>query len=193
METTRGSLLQRIRDRRDQVAWQEFDAVYRPLIRRFAKSRGLDDASSEDVVQHCMLAVHRHIDEFNYDPRKGRFKGWLRTVADNRIRNLVRGHRDQPAETRDLRQPQESEETPEDAFDRIWHLEHLSFCLRRIRSEVQESTFRAFELHVLEEWPVERVAIELKMTNDQVYRIKWRVLQKLRSEMRRLLEEAEDS
>lgn len=189
MDTTRGSLLQRIRDRGNSVAWREFDAIYRPLILRLGRARGLNDAEAEDVVQHCMLAIHRHIDGFEYDPRKGRFKGWLRTIVDNRVRNLSRDRHDQIAETRDFKRPQESEETPEETFERLWHQEHLDYCLNQIRGEVQESTFKAFELHVLEEWPVEKVAAELQMTNDQVYRIKWRVLQKLRAKMQELLEE----
>ena len=191
MDTTRGSLLQKIRDRGNSVAWREFDAIYRPMILRLGRARGLDAATAEDVVQHCMLAIHRHIDGFDYDPRKGHFKGWLRTLVDNRVRNLLRDRHDQLADTKDFKRPQESEASPEEVFERLWHQEHLDYCLGQIRAEVQESTFKAFELHVLEEWPVEKVSAALGMTNDQVYRIKWRVLQKLRAKMRELLEEAE--
>ena len=46
------------------------------MLMRFAKGRGLDHAGAEDVTQHCMAAVSKHIERFDYDPRKGRFKGW---------------------------------------------------------------------------------------------------------------------
>ena len=36
MDTTRPSLLLRIRDRGDAGAWRTFDAIYRPMLYRFA-------------------------------------------------------------------------------------------------------------------------------------------------------------
>ena len=54
MDTTRASLLLRIKDTRNTHAWAEFDAIYRPMLYRFARARGLDDAAAEDLVQHCI-------------------------------------------------------------------------------------------------------------------------------------------
>ena len=90
MDTTRATLLERIRDRADTNAWGQFDAIYRPMLMRFAQGRGLSLSQAEDVTQHCMAAVHKHIDEFEYDPSKGRFRGWLRTLVNNRVRDMGR-------------------------------------------------------------------------------------------------------
>ena len=72
LDTTRATLLERIRDRADGEAWRQFDAIYRPMLMRFGQGCGLDHAGAEDVTQHCMSAIHRHIDGFDYDPKKGR-------------------------------------------------------------------------------------------------------------------------
>ena len=98
-QITRASLLLRIKDRSDAQAWHEFDVLYRPMLNRFARSRGLNDADAEDVVQHCMMAVQKHIAHFEYDPTQGRFKGWLRTLVNNRIRNLLRDRKEALAES----------------------------------------------------------------------------------------------
>ncbi|MBN2563978.1 MAG: sigma-70 family RNA polymerase sigma factor [Phycisphaerae bacterium] len=188
MYTTRGSLLVRIKDRRDQAAWREFDAIYRPMLYRFATARGLDHARAEDVVQQCMVVINHHINSFDYDPEKGRFKGWLRIMVNNRIRNLIRDRHDQVAESKDFKRDQRREQSPEEIFDKLWMEEHLDYCLRLVRCEVKESTFKAFQLHVIEERPVEEVGKELNMTTNQVYRIKWRVTQKLSEKMKELLE-----
>ena len=90
MDTTKVSLLLRIRDPRDQSAWELFDEIYRPILLGFARTRGCNDADAEDVVQFCMTAVHQHIREFDYDPGRGRFKGWLSAIVNNRVRNLKR-------------------------------------------------------------------------------------------------------
>lgn len=191
MQTTRASLLMRIRDRRDAAAWGEFDAIYRPMLLRFATLRGLEHAAAEDVVQQCLLAVQEHIERFDYDPKKGRFKGWLRTMVNNRIRNLLRDRHETPAESQDFKRDQEREESPEETFDRLWMEEHLRHCLQRIRGETDELTFRAFEWYVLEERPVEEVCQALSVTANQLYKIKWRLTQKLAEQMKELTEGAD--
>ncbi|MBN2562780.1 MAG: sigma-70 family RNA polymerase sigma factor [Phycisphaerae bacterium] len=188
MRTTRASLLMRIKDRRDQTAWREFDAIYRPMLYRFATARGLDDAGAEDVVQQCMVAVQEHIVRFDYDPRKGRFKGWLRTLVNNRVRNLLRDRHDQIAESKDFKRDQEREQSPEEIFDKLWMDEHLKHCLRLVRGEVEEATFKAFQHYVIEERPAEEVCKELNMTTNQLYKIKWRITRKIGERMKELLE-----
>ncbi len=46
MYTTRISLMERVRDNRDEVAWQEFYDVYKSLIYRYARQRHLSDADA---------------------------------------------------------------------------------------------------------------------------------------------------
>lgn len=180
---TRASLLIKIRDSGDRNAWQEFDRIYRPMLRRFALARGLDSADADDVTQQCMAAVHKHITSFKYDPTKGRFKSWLRTLANNRIRNLHRARRPQRAESEDFEQEQEREKAPDEVFEQLWLSAHLKYCLQQIRSEVGSVGFRAYKLYVIDEWPVTKVCKELDLTPGQVYKIKWRVTRRIREIM----------
>ena len=191
METTRPSLLIRVRNRGDQAAWYEFDTIYRPMLERFARARGLGATEAEEVAQECMAAVNRHIQSFDYDPRKGRFKGWLRTMVNNRIRNLLRDRHEVQAETQDFKRSAQREQSPEELFDKLWKQEHLKHCLRMIRSEVEESTFQAFVAHVMEEQPVDRVCAEFQMTVNQVHAIKSRMMKRIRQRMIEILGSAE--
>jgi RNA polymerase sigma factor (sigma-70 family) len=181
----------RIKNRRDSAAWSEFDAIYRPVLHRFATARGLQHNEAEDVVQHCMAAIGEHIAGFEYDPKKGRFKGWLRTLVNNRVRNLIRNRCDPIAESKDFKRDQQREDSPDDVFDKLWMEEHLRHCLRLLRSDMQPSTLKAFQLYVIDEWPLAKVCEELAMSTAQVYRIKWRVTQKLGEKMKELIGEAE--
>lgn len=183
MDTTRPSLLLRIADDRDQDAWVEFDAIYRPILQRYAHAWRLPQEESNDIAQQCMLAVHKHIQSFAYDPQKGRFRAWLKTMLGNRIRNHLRARRERPADSADLQRAQTREPTPEEAFERIWLEEHLRHAIESIRRDVDPITFEAFERYVMKEEPSETVCEALSISAARLYKIKWRMTQKLRERM----------
>ena len=92
---TRASLLIRVRDPADQPAWQEFVEIYRPIILRLARQKGMQEADAEDVAQQVLLAVARAIEQREHDPRRAKFRTWLHRVAHNAILNaLTRGKPD---------------------------------------------------------------------------------------------------
>src|SRR5437016_1274792 len=85
---TRPSLLIRLRDSQDQEAWSQFVDLYAPLIYDFARRRGLQDADAADLTQEVLAAVAQGVRKFEYDPRRGSFRGWLFTVVMNKFRTL---------------------------------------------------------------------------------------------------------
>lgn len=186
MDTTRVSLLLRIKNQRDAEAWAEFDAIYRPILRRYAKAWRLPEEEMQDVVQQCMLAIHKHIAGFDYDPKKGRFRAWLKTIVCNRVKNLLRDRREKPADSGDFKREQTREPTPEEEFERIWMEEHLKHALEFVRGEVDGPSFEAFQRYVIEEKPVKTVCDEFGTSAAQLYKIKWRLTQKLRRKMTEL-------
>jgi len=192
VDTTRPSLLLRIRDRGDAGAWRTFDAIYRPMLYRFALARGLPPVEADELAQQCLTVVADHIGEFSYDPQKGRFKSWLRTLVNNRIRNRARDEREQQARTHDFEAaPQQRETPPDEEIGKIWMEEHRRHCLRELRNEVEESTFQGFQHYVIDEWPLERVCAELNVKPNNVYTIKWRLTERVAARMRELLDGTE--
>ena len=150
-----------------------------------------DRAEAEEAAQACMAVVAEHAGRFEYDPDKGRFKGWLRTIVNNQLRAARRRRRPRQAKTGDFEAAESREASPEELFERMWLNEHLRYCLDRMRDEVPDSSFRAFDLYVLEKQPVEQVCKELNISASQLYRIKWRLTQKLDQKMRTLLDGVE--
>lgn len=191
MHTTRASLLVRIKDPADGGAWRDFDAIYRPMLFRFATLRGLDHAAAEDVVQHCMVAIHEHIRGFEYDPTKGRFKAWLRTMVNNRVRNLHRDRHEKNAETADFKRDQARELSPDEAFDKVWLEEHLRHCLDEIRAEEGDAAYLAFKAYAIDERAVQDVCDEFKINSGQLYKLKWRLTNRLAEKMRLVSEAPE--
>jgi RNA polymerase sigma-70 factor, ECF subfamily len=53
---TRASLILRLRDQADIVAWEEFIEIYSPVVFRIAVRHGLQPADADDLVQGGILA-----------------------------------------------------------------------------------------------------------------------------------------
>lgn len=188
MLTTQISLLKHMQSG-DESAWSRFDGIYRPLLTRFAQNRGLVAAEVDDVVQDCMKSIFEHLR--SYDPQKGRFKTWLRAMVNNRISNLRVKKAARPADSGAFERPQEREPTPEDAFEELWEREHLRHALELLRRETDAAAFGAFCDHVIEERSVEATCEKWNIAPNNLYKIKWRLTQKLRELKTELLQEME--
>src|SRR2546422_6007992 len=90
---TRASLLVRIRDGHNQEAWQQFVQLYAAVVYGFARKRGLQDADAADVMQDVLRSVAGAAGRLEYDPLRGSFRGWLYTIARNKIYNFLEAGR----------------------------------------------------------------------------------------------------
>ena len=85
--TTRISLLLKLRDENDQVAWERFVTLYAPVVYGFARRKGLADADAADIAQDVLLSVVQQMRKWTYSSERGSFRGWLFTIARNRLKN----------------------------------------------------------------------------------------------------------
>ena len=86
---TRSSLLIRVRDPSDRVAWEQFVEIYSPVIFRVAKRKGLQDADAEDIVQQVFISIGRALKQRPHDRSRARFLTWLKRVAENAVLNAL--------------------------------------------------------------------------------------------------------
>lgn len=189
MNTTRASLLLRIRDPRDTAAWAQFHDLYAPLLYRYARARGLSREDAEDVRATCYQTIVTKIKEFDYNKAKGGFKAWLRTLVRCRVIDLLRKRRevliDFTAGDGRATYCELADETPgpDEVWEKHWKYQHLKYCVEQVRKEVSAAQFQAFELLVLKERSVEEVCEELGLSANQVYRAKSRVLRRVRQKL----------
>lgn len=190
METTRPSLLLRIRSPDDSSAWAEFDAIYRPLLIRFGQARGLSPADADDVAQHCMIAVLRTIQSFEYDRERGRFKSWLRTLANNRIRNFYRDRRALQPESAVWDNAADGGDEPDAVFDRVWLEEHMNLALRAVQADEDPACYDAFFRYAIRQEDASTVCRDSGLSQQQLYKLKWRLTRRLRERLAMILGEA---
>lgn len=185
MSETRTSLLRRVRDFQDNRGWIEFDRLYRPLLVRFARSRGLTGHDADEIAQQCLEIIVQRIGTFR---RRKSFRGWLRRMVDNKVKQFyaqrVRHHPTEPEDVAEAR----AAEDPTEPWDAQWDRTHIMYCLANLRDTFASHTLRAFELYVLHDQPVEEICRQLGMSPNQVYVAKSRVIKRIQSRYARLLE-----
>ena len=82
---TRSSLLAQVRSPDNREAWEQFVLIYRPVIYRMARRRGMQDADAQDIVQTVLMRVAGAVNRWEKTEPGTRFRHWLRRVAKNAI------------------------------------------------------------------------------------------------------------
>lgn len=196
---TRYSLLSRLQDWDDQTSWKEFFDTYWRLIYAVALKSGLTEAEAKDVVQETIICVAKDIHKFKRDRKFGSFKGWLRNLTRWRIadelkkrgRAVQQKHADtvlDPDAPRLEEIPEPIDPGAEAIWEQEWQSNLLQAALERVRRRVKEEHYQIFDLYVLKQWPVTRVARTLGVSIGQVYLAKHRVSALLKKEIRGLEE-----
>ena len=182
---TRPSLLLRIRDSGDHVAWQQFVGLYGPLVYGFARSRGLQDADAADVAQVVFQSISQEISRWQYDPQRGRFRSWLLTVTRNQVGNHLKRART-TAQTSGIASDQflsqcVVEDGEAELWEREYQLQAFQFAADRVRLEFTDSNWQAFWRTAVEGQNAKDVGQSLGMSVGAVYTARSRVLVRIKA------------
>lgn len=188
---TRPSLLVCLRDPHDGGAWSQFVAIYSPLVYRFARRHGLQASDAADVTQEVFRAVARSIRQFDYDCRKGSFRGWLIAVARSKLQNFLGKRKPQVeasggTQALKLLEQQESREDEEVFIDREHRRCLFDWAVKEIRGDFQPSTWQAFWQTSVEGRSAKEVAETLGMTTGAVYIARSRILARLKAKIQQV-------
>jgi RNA polymerase sigma factor (sigma-70 family) len=179
---TQPSLLVRIRDPRDGKSWSQFVDLYAPLVYRYARKHGLQDADAADFTQEVLRNVAGAVGKLDYDSRSGTFRGWLFTVVRNRLRDflLTRNRQCHGSGDTQTQALLEQRPDPSDSWDQDYEWQLLTWAAEQIRGTVQDSTWQAFWQTTIEEKSGQEVAAALGMTVAAVYLAKSRIMARLK-------------
>jgi RNA polymerase sigma-70 factor (ECF subfamily) len=186
MAETSATLLQRLEDRSDSVAWQRLVDLYTPLIKSWLGRQGVSAEDAEDLTQEVLGIVVREISQFRHNGRAGAFRAWLRTVTVNCLRQSWRSRRAGPQTTclPDLDSALDRLADPASDLSGLWDREHDEFVLNRllvlIEPEFRPATWQAFRRQVIDGASADIVAAELDLSVNAVLIAKSRVLSRLR-------------
>lgn len=182
---TRASLLLRLRNPQDEVAWTEFVEIYAPVIYGYARKRGLQDADAVDLSQEVISAVAGAVGKLDYDPRRGCFRSWLFTVVRRKLSSWRRAQRIRPRGSGDSSTQQLLEQcaTPADLeaeWEAEWQQRLYAWACEQVRRDVTPTTWQAFWRTAIEGQPGKCVAKDLGVSVAAVYLARRRVTVRLK-------------
>jgi len=188
------SLLERIKVQ-DQAAWERLVTLYSPLVYRWCRQAGLQAADAADVGQEVFRAVARKIAQFRHEREENTFRGWLRTITRNKVRDYYRHKRVEfrgaggaDAQKRLLQLESEGGDEGDSSFDADERGILYRRAIELVRQEFEERTWQAFWRVAVDENRPADVAAALGMTPNAVYLAKSRVLRRLREEFAGLVD-----
>ena len=185
-DTTRTdpALLDGVRDPRNHAAWGKFIARYQPMIRGWCRHWFPEEA--EDRACEVLSELVFRMVQFEYDPAKGRFRGWLRTVTHNLMAKWKKEVFPQVDQDQD---PLASLEAGEDLAARLaaqFDLEQLEKAKERVCARVQPHTWTAYVATAEKGHKPADVARDLGMKVGAVFQAKHSVITLLRQEIETL-------
>lgn len=196
---TQPSLLLQLRKEDAPEEWETFYHRYSRFILSVCIRYGLTPAEAEDVLQETMVELICALRKFEYDPSRGRFRGFLKTIV---VRKVSRRHKKRPPT-----QPIEST-TPEGAhllriledpdspsplhgLDDVWRQTVLEEALIRLRdSGVNETHLEAFDF-MLQGLPIEEIADRTGMKPNALYQVKHRMVKQIRDAVAQVIEDTQ--
>jgi RNA polymerase sigma-70 factor (ECF subfamily) len=185
---TRDTLIQRIAVANDPAAWGEFCAIYQPLVRAYVTRFRVQEHDADDLVQATFAKLHEQMPGFQLDHGRGRFRGWLRSLTDNTVRDWLRAKQRQErrgaaADPQELDRWFADTETDDQRRRLEWQRSVLDLVLRQVREEFarREKVLACFEQLTMQGRPAKDVAAAMEIDSvNTVYVYAHRVLQRVR-------------
>lgn len=183
--STSSTLLQRAQQLGDQEAWKRLVDLYTPLLYSWTRRIGLKGDDARDVVQDVLVVLVKELPQFQYDPARGAFRSWLKTITRNRCREKFRDRLQAEPISDFARVFSEV-----DALDDFWEREYQQLLIQRaselLQAEFEPTTWQAYWEYVVRRRSADEVAAEMGLTRNAVYLAKHRVLRRLREELKGL-------
>ncbi|HWL92153.1 MAG TPA: sigma-70 family RNA polymerase sigma factor [Phycisphaerae bacterium] len=189
--STHVTLLNRLVDGSDLSAWTDFHRRYGELIRGFARRRGAQDADCDDVLQDVLVSLTRAMPQFSYDPQRGKFRSFLKTVVDRAVYKKLR--QNPPDSSLDAFDGYdaigEGDGDADAAWESEWRHYHIRQAMQTIDVEFNQSDRLVFRHYVVGGKAPGETAELLGVTINQVYKAKSNILKRLSELIARQVEE----
>ncbi len=188
--STSRSLIERVRSQ-DAHAWRRLCDVYGPMVYRWARTKGLQSTDAADVSQEVFRTVSMRIGSFRRDRPGDTFRGWLWTITHHKLGDYFRARGSQPQGVGGSTARLQMNDWAADdssvlsaAEDGTIECEILHRVLQQIRLEFETTTWQAFWRTAAEGRSIDQTAAELQLSPGAVRQAKYRVLRRLRDEMK---------
>ena len=194
---TRTTLLERLKNWRDDSSWQVFFDTYWKLIYGIAIKAGLTKEEAQDVVQETIFTVAKQMPNFKYDRKVGSFKSWLLNTTRWRIADQFR-KRGKIAISRSSSDDADTETWMMDKiidpasqdmnalWDDAWEKSLLDAAITKVKRRLDPQKYQIFDFCVNKEWSPEKIAETFSIPISRVYLAKHRATEMIREEVKKM-------
>ena len=190
-DQTRQTLIERIRDQHNDLAWEEFVATYESYIYAIIRRMGISAEDSKDIHQDVILNIWKKLPEYRRNANS-RFRGWLSTVTSNAVRYFIRSSTNKTKKHNKYEQIlndlDDSGTEIEKIADEEWELFIAEKALKNIESTFSGRGIEVFQMS-LDGKNIKEIAETLNIEESSVYQLRARVKKSLTKEIARLKEE----
>ena len=181
---TRHSLIVRLKDSRNDLAWTEFVCAYEPFLTRLVRKQGTPERHVADVTQQLLIAIAKSVDGWKPDGKTASFRRWLGCVARNVvIKFMVRERKHVTGEGGSdfLKALTETIDPSIDAeLQRQYEQELILWAAERVRLEFRESSWQAFWETEIVGRSIADVSEDLRVSIGSVYMSRSRIFARIR-------------
>ena len=190
-ETTRSSVLRAVANTENESAWQRLFDLYAGFVFSIARSKGLNDADADDIVQVVFTDLARNLPTFQYDRAKGRFRSYLAGLVHWRVTDRLKAGKRNMELMASFEEESKSNIAAGDAAfeEREWQSAALEEALRRIKPDVRPEHYAAFVASTVEGQDTETVMRLYGLSRDNLYQIRKRLTMKLRETVEQVIKE----
>ena len=186
--STSTSLLRRAQAH-EPAAWRRLVELYSPLVYHWCRRVRLPPQDAGDVLQDVFQAVAAALGRFRIADPASSFRGWLRTITQNKLRDYFRNRRRTPEAAGGSSAQQDMLEIAEVRLGEggVTEEEEQRLLFRRglqlVALEFEDSTWQAFWRVTIQGQSPAGVAADLGLSLNAVYKAKSRVLVRLREHL----------
>jgi RNA polymerase sigma factor (sigma-70 family) len=179
-----------LRDPTAPDAWRSFVDLYGPKVYAWCRRWGLQDADAEDVTGDVLAKLAVTMRTFAYDPAKGGFRRWLKTVTHHALADFIKHERRYAGiggtDAADFLENLEAREDFERSLAEAFDPELLAQAKVHAQLRVSREAWDVFIALAVDKRPGREIATQLRMTLSAVYEARSRVQSILKEEIQRL-------
>ncbi|MBD3672832.1 MAG: sigma-70 family RNA polymerase sigma factor [Planctomycetaceae bacterium] len=165
---------------RNESAWGKIVEVYEPLIRLWCQRWGLSEFETDDICQHVFHMAFLKLTEFERR-QSGSFRSWIFAISRNKLKDTILEQK----KLKPLKNLERFENQPSDTEENELLYRR---CISLIESNFSSRDVEIIREYILKDRAARDVAEEFQISENAVYVIKHRVVNKVLEEFRGVLD-----
>jgi len=178
--TTRTTLLKDVQSG-DEYAWNKFYSRYAGMIRKIGKIRNLSSEECDDLMIDVMVIFWKKIENFTYDPEKGKFRTFLAKIAHCAAIKIFNRRDESGADGISAEVAEEYPGGIDRKYMQEWQDFVLNCAMEELKRQIDTDSYQVFYMLFIQKRPVNEITAITRKSRNNIYVIRSRCMKKLKA------------